>query len=188
MKLKQYILIGLVGLSVAGGVAFAADLVQNFYGDTTVTLSGQTEEQTMGGFYSPGIIGLTETMETYAPTATTTTKKLKSKNSGTTYLLSATGTTITLPAKEKGLNFKFVVNGAVDTANIVIDSAEGDNIEGTLMVAGAVVDCDAEDQINIVADGENIGDYVELYCDGTQWLIRDSGVSSSTKMTCTDPS
>ena len=109
-------------------------------------------------------------------------------DSGTTYLVSASGTQITLPALRDSLTYKFKVNGAIDTANVVIKSSEGDNIEGTLIVAGAVVDCDAEDQINIIADGENIGDYVEITSDGTQWLIGDSGALTASKMTCTDPS
>jgi hypothetical protein len=103
---------------------------------------------------------------------------------------SAAQTTVTLPAvtAKRGMSFRFQVSGALTGASVTIDSAEGDNIEGTLIVAGAVVDCAAEDQINIVTDGENIGDYVELYSDGSQWLIVDSGVLTSAKMTCSDPS
>lgn len=108
---------------------------------------------------------------------------------GSTVIMSrATGTVITLPAAADGLFFRFVVGTAFATDNYVIDSAEGDNIEGTLIVAGAVVDCDAEDQINFVADGENIGDYVELLSNGTSWFILNSGGLTTAKMTCTDPS
>jgi hypothetical protein len=106
----------------------------------------------------------------------------------TIFVGGGSGGTITLPTAKAGLFFRFQVSAAYDTANIVIDSAEGDNIEGTLIVAGAVVDCDAEDQINFVADGENLGDYVEVISDGTNWLIVDSGVLTAAKMTCTDPS
>jgi hypothetical protein len=81
-----------------------------------------------------------------------------------------------------------VVKAAFATTNYVIDSAEGDNIEGTLIVAGAVVDCNAVDQIDFVNDGENLGDYVEIRSDGTKWFIGDSGVLTGSKMTCTDPS
>ena len=117
------------------------------------------------------------------------TTTLTALDSGSTILLSGTGTDIVLPAVTyTGFNAKFVINGASGVANWIIDSAEGDNIEGTLIVAGAVVDCAAEDQINFVVDGENIGDYFELTSDGTQWLLGDSGVLSSSKLTCTDPS
>lgn len=127
-------------------------------------------------------------MKTVAVTATTT---LTAAQSGTHFLLSGSNglTTITLPAvTDAGTYFGFHVNGSLATGNVVVDSAEGDNIEGTLIVAGAVVDCDAEDQINFVTDGENLGDYFEMVSDGTQWLLLDSGVLTSAKLTCTDPS
>lgn len=118
--------------------------------------------------------------------ATTT---LNAKESGTNYMLSASGTTMTLPAvTQKGTHYRFTVGGALDTGNVIISSAEGDNIDGTLIVAGAVVDCRGEDQINFVVDGEQIGDYVEVLSNGSQWVIVDSGVLTSAKMTCTDPS
>lgn len=124
--------------------------------------------------------------ETVAMTGTTT---LTADTSGTTYLISGTNFLITLPAvTTAGVNYKFAVNGAIATGNVIVDSAEGDNIEGTLIVAGAVVDCAAVDQINFVTDGENIGDYFEIYSDGTQWLLGDSGVLTAAKLTCTDPS
>jgi hypothetical protein len=121
-------------------------------------------------------------------TQATSTVVLTAANSGTTYYMTGSSTEITLPAIADGLNFKFVVTGASTGYNWIISSSEGDNIEGTLIVAGAVVDCAAEDQINFVVDGENIGDYVEVYSDGSQWLIGDSGVLTASKMTCTDPS
>lgn len=124
-----------------------------------------------------------------AQTGATTTVTLTSTESGTTFILSGTGTNIILPDVDfTGANYKFQVGGAMGVANMIIDSAEGDNIEGTLIVAGAVVDCAAEDQINFVVDGENIGDYFEIMSDGTQWLLGDSGVLTASKLTCTDPS
>lgn len=112
---------------------------------------------------------------------------LTPNDSGSLYLI-ATGTTATLPAVAEGLWFRFMISGAIADTNFVIDSAEGDNIEGALIVAGAVVDCAAEDQINFVADGENLGDFVEVYSDGTSWLIGASGALTAAKLTCTDPS
>ena len=134
-----------------------------------------------------GTIAGDNELSTLAPTVFATTT-LVAGDSGKTYLLSATGTDIVLPAvTSTGFNVKFQVNGALDTNNVQVISAEGDNIEGTLIVAGAVVDCDAEDQINFVVDGENLGDYFEIMSDGTQWLLGDSGVLTSGKLTCTDP-
>jgi len=44
-------------------------------------------------------------------------------------------------------------------------------MEGSMIVAGAVVDVDAADQINFVATAENIGDFVEVFSDGTYWHV-----------------
>jgi len=78
--------------------------------------------------------------------------------------------TITLPAvaDSKGYRIK-VITGFALTSNAVVASAEGDNIEGSMIVAGAVVDVNAADQINFVNTADNIGDFVELVCDGTYW-------------------
>lgn len=97
-------------------------------------------------------------------------------------------TTITLPAVADGLRFKFVVMGALTGSEVLIDSAEGDNISGSVFVNDALVACDAEDQVNIITDGEVIGDYVELISDGAGWHIIESRSEAAGKMTCTDPS
>lgn len=136
-----------------------------------------------------GELGYRTKIVALAPTDQYATTTLTVEDSGTNYMLSATGTTIILPAvTTEGTHFRFTVAGALDTANVVIDSSEGDNIDGTLIVAGAVVDCRGEDQINFVVDGEATGDYVELLSNGTQWVLVDSGVLTASKMTCTDPS
>lgn len=134
-----------------------------------------------------GTVKMREATTAVAQTGATSTVTLVASDSGTTYMLSATGTNIILPAVTyTGATFRFQVNGAMATENMKIKSAEGDNIEGTLIVAGAVVDCAAEDQLNFVVDGENIGDYFEIMSDGSQWLLVDSGVLTSAKLTCTD--
>lgn len=118
------------------------------------------------------------------PTADTT---LTVEQSGSIVQMGVAGLDITLPVAtvSAGVGYKFVVSQAVATTNMTIVGAPADIIEGTLIVAGAVVDCDAVDALNFVIDGENIGDYVELYSDGTKWMIGDSGVLTSAKLTCT---
>jgi hypothetical protein len=136
-------------------------------GDLTIT--GHTNQ-------TPGFITATTTL-------TTSSENIQFLNT------SANMITVTLPAvTATGTMFRFQVNGALTGTSALIKSAEGDNIEGTLIVAGAVVDCRGEDQINIITDGEAIGDYVEFISSGTQWLLVDSGVLTGGKMTCTDPS
>ena len=108
-------------------------------------------------------------------------------NGKTFYLNAAAGATITLPAVAAGLSFKFVVAALFATTNWVIDSAEGDNIDGSIEVAGAVVVAGAEDQINFVASAEALGDHVVLHSDGTQWFVH--GMAALTGgITATDPS
>lgn len=160
--------------------------------DAPITSTTGTFSSTLGVAGNVTVSGeLTNLTNTVAISGAATGYTVTAAQSGTTFTLErATGTTITLPnaTNSVGAFYRFVVSAAFATDNYIIDSAEGDNIEGTLIVAGAVVDCDAEDQINLVADGENLGDYVEVYADGTQWLILDSGVLASAKATCTDPS
>lgn len=106
--------------------------------------------------------------------------------SGTTFYVNTNVSTSTLPAvaTATGTAFKFVIASAVATNDFRVVSAEGDNIEGSLIVAGAVVDCDAGDRINFVTDGENLGDFVEVRSDGQKWFVTSSNALTSAKLTC----
>jgi len=125
----------------------------------------------------------------FSKTAITTaiaTTTLTTAMSGKTFVFT-TSTTFVLPATStaSGVYYKFVVGGAI-TSNVIVRTSDlGNNIEGTLLVAGAVVDCAAEDTITFVADGENIGDFFEIFSDGTYWYIGASGALTSSKLTCT---
>lgn len=144
-----------------------------------------TDDLTVGDdLYVVGNALYGETVETVSGANVIT-----SVESGTTYYISTTGAAYTLPAvaTAAGDVYRFVVGAAFST-NAVIGSAEGDNIEGALIVAGAVVDCNAVDFITFVADGENLGDFVELRSNGTSWFIGASGALTASKLTCTDPS
>jgi hypothetical protein len=218
MKKKTLIVIGillLVALPVFAVITKATLINQT--GDKVVVTVGSSEAQkyfadgytlmgkednNLGAFSGPNIYqdirihGSLNYKEksvniTFPAGVSAATTTLRITDSGTTYYLATTtGNVIVLPAvaSAKGVVYRFVVSTAFATTNWIIDSAEGDNIEGTLLVAGAVVDCDAEDQINFVHDGENLGDYVELRSDGSKWFIGDSGALTASKLTCTDPS
>jgi|TARA_R100001510_G_scaffold51168_1_gene50765 hypothetical protein len=113
---------------------------------------------------------------------------LTAADSGKWYELAASaGVVVTLPAVESGLNFRFVVANAFDTSNYVIDSAEGDNIDGILVVNGASVAASGEDQINFVASAESVGDFVDMWSDGNKWYVWGIG-NSAGSITATDPS
>lgn len=135
-----------------------------------------------GGFKVGGVqqnLGLAQTV-TGALTLTA------ADNGKTLYMDAAAGATITLPAVAAGLNFKFVVASTFATTNWVVASAEGDNIDGSIEVAGAVVVAGAEDQINFVASAEALGDHVVLHSDGVQWFVH--GMAALTGgITATDP-
>lgn len=129
-----------------------------------------------------GQLGYLEKYQALTATTTITTAM-----SGSTFYISGADAQYTLPATttDAGLVYRFVVDGAMTANHTIVTSDGGNDIEGTLIVAGAVVDCASEDTLTFVADGENVGDYVELRFNGTDWLIGDSGVLTAAKLTCT---
>jgi hypothetical protein len=133
--------------------------------------------------FSNDVTRIFEEVQTLAAAAT-----LTAADSGTTYILKAAeGKTVTLPALKSGINFKFIVGSAFATTDWIIDSAEGDNIEGLLIVNGASVVAAGEDQINFVNSAETVGDHVSLSCDGTNWFVSGAG-NAAGSITVTDPS
>lgn len=118
---------------------------------------------------------------------------LTKQDSGKTYILdNATGEVVTLPALAPGLVFKFVVGAAFATDNWIIDSAEGDNINGIIADMGSTVAgvvAAGEDQINFVASAETIGDWIVLTADyaNSQWLVTGMCAANG-GITATDPS
>lgn len=136
----------------------------------------------MATTYSNDVVRIFRDTETIAAD-----KTLTAADSGKTFWLdNSTGETITLPALKDGLNFKFVIADNFATDNWIIDSAEGDNIEGMIEVAGAVVVAAGEDQINFVASAESKGDFIQLECNGTNWFVSGQAALSG-GITATDP-
>jgi hypothetical protein len=119
-------------------------------------------------------------------TSLTGSTTLTNAQSNTTIYWNTTGGTTTLPAvaTATGTVFRFVVASAIATYNAQISSAEGDNIEGSMIVAGAVVDCDASDRIYVLIDGENLGDFVEIRSNGQKWYVTQSNALTSGKLLC----
>lgn len=104
---------------------------------------------------------------------------LTNADSGKVVILNAAaGAAITLPAKAAGLKYKFIVGASFATTSWTVTSAEGDNLQGSLIVAGLVVDVDAADVITFVNTAENIGDFVEVFCDGTSWHTFGNALTS----------
>lgn len=121
-------------------------------------------------------------------------KTLTASDSGKTFILdAAAGATVVLPSVSiNGFNVKFIIGAAFATTNWIIDSAEGDNINGFISDMGAtvaVVVAGAEDQINFVATAETIGDWIELIADSgnSQWIVKGACAANG-GITATDPS
>lgn len=103
---------------------------------------------------------------------------LTAATSGTSYdLTAAAGAAVTLPALEAGLNFRFVVGSAFATTDWTIVSSTN-VINGNVLVADAHVAGASENTISFVASAESVGDYVDVYCNGTLWFASGSGVTS----------
>lgn len=118
--------------------------------------------------------------------ALTASNTIAVAESNKVFFLSGATSTQTLPTSTPaGQKYTFFVSGSV-TGNITVVTAGAENvIDGTIIVAGAVVDCDAEDTLTFVADGENVGDFFSLISTGSGWLIKESGALTSAKLTCT---
>jgi len=142
----------------------------------------------MATFYSNDVKRAFEEVEVLSAAQT-----LTAADSGKVFILdAAAGATVTLPALAEGLKFKFVVGANFATSDWVIDSAEGDNINGIISDMGSTVagvPAVGEDQINFVNSAESIGDWVELVCDysNSQWLV-SGACALNGGITATDPS
>ncbi len=150
---------------------------------STLSVTGATTltgAVTLGSTITGGILQSAST--------TAAAQTLTAAQSGRTLIIQTTGAAYTLPAvTNAGANYKFIVGQAFST-NAVITSAEGDNIEGGLTVNSLAVPCVGEDFITFVAASEELGDWVEVMSDGTNWHIVGSDVVTTVSMTCTDPS
>lgn len=127
---------------------------------TTITHSNDVERQVEK--YQAITIGETYTMA----------------DSGKTIKVSGTGGTVTLPAPTEGFNIKFVTTGGLTSANTVIAGGTADVMEGSIIVAGAVVDVDAADQLNFVHTADNLGDFVEITSDGSKYFVFGNALES----------
>ena len=100
--------------------------------------------------------------------------------SGTVFFLnSATEFASTLPAVQAGLHFTFIITAAPSGANYtVVTNGGADVIQGQAVVNGSAVPAVNEDSINFVSAAAAVGDYVELWCDGTNWYVAGQGVAA----------
>tara|TARA_R110000851_G_scaffold251528_1_gene403991 strand:- start:33 stop:518 length:486 start_codon:yes stop_codon:yes gene_type:complete len=123
-----------------------------------------------------------------ASTSVTAGVTLDAADSGkTVFLADAASGNVTLPAvTTTGWKVRVQCAFAITTSSAVL-SAEGDNITGTLVVNGATVLAEAEDQINFILNLAEIGDYVDFVSDGSKWIVNGIGGAGGS-ITATDPS
>ena len=200
-KAENVIIQGDAGSGMEGDLAGITtrdfiDTAEGYKVDGTVVIDGSGNFDgavtgTTGTFSST--LDVSGTLNYYQDTTALTntsefsTTTITIAQSGTTFLISGSGTQLTLPASTTavtGVFYRVQVTGALDTGSSTIASTEGDNIEGSLIVAGAVVDCDAADNVEIDFGKENLGDYVEFMWSGTKWLVQDSGFLTSASAVC----
>ena len=104
----------------------------------------------------------------------------------TLFLADAASGDIVLPVVTlTGFRIRVVCNFAITTSSGVL-SAEGDNINGVLVVNSAMVRAAAEDQINFIANTALIGDYIDIVSNGTTWTVTGIGDDAGS-ITATDP-
>tara|TARA_R100000951_G_scaffold20296_1_gene17066 strand:- start:939 stop:1352 length:414 start_codon:yes stop_codon:yes gene_type:complete len=101
-------------------------------------------------------------------------------DSGKTFFLNAAaGAAISMPALKAGANYKFVVAAAFATSDWVITPSDAGKLEGSLVVAGDAVTVAAGNSFTFELGAENVGDFVEVTCDGSTWFVNGVGLTGS---------
>lgn len=123
----------------------------------------------------------------YGPVLTyTTDTTLTTDQSGATINMGTAGLDMTLPSPTDatGVRYRFVVSAAFATTDMTIIAGTADTIEGSLIVAGAVVACTAADIITIAAANEDVGDFIDLFSNGTNWIIGANQAMTASNHAC----
>ena len=114
----------------------------------------------------------------------TAAKTVTIEESGTTFNLNAsTGAAVTLPvlsALTRGCHYKFFIGQATITTDWVLTSTTA-KMQGALLEAGLVVLVANGTTINIEVATDVLGDWLECWSDGTNWIV--DGVASGASFT-----
>lgn len=153
--------------------------------DTTFTNFSNIKIGTANGGGRLIVAGVEQNLGT--PETQLAAQTLTAVDNGKTILLGdAAPGDITLPAvTNTGFKVRVQCNFAITTSAAVV-SAEGDNISGLLIVNGATVLAEAEDQINFILNLAEIGDYIDIMSDGTSWIV-NGAAGAAGAITATDP-
>lgn len=101
-------------------------------------------------------------------------------NDKTFVLNLAAGFAVTLPAPKKGARFCFIV-GAVPTggAYTIVTKGGANIIQGLQNVNNTLVAGADEDTITFAQTNADVGDFVRLECDGTNWYSSGASFAAS---------
>lgn len=106
----------------------------------------------------------------------TATNVITPAESGSTFFLnSSTEFVSTLPAPAAGLHFTFIVTAAPSGASYtVVTTSSANIIKGQASIAAdAAGDTGTADDTVSFVDGQAVaGDMIEVWCDGTSWLVK----------------
>ena len=161
-----------------------------FYDGINVGTNNQFTVSSTGVLSSSGaasIGSITAGLNYYKPVVTPTADTtLTVAQSGTIFNMGVAGLDLTLPSPTvaNGVHYRFVVSAAFATTAMTIVAGTADTIEGSLIVAGAVVACDAADLVSIAATSEDIGDFVDVFSNGTYWVIGANQAMTASQHTC----
>lgn len=192
-KLMKGIALGVVGLLVIfaliGTTKKTAPYTGGTFNPVTVDFSQGITLNGTPFISSTGVIGSTTNgLYNYRPVLTyTADTTLTADQSGSIINMGTAGLDLTLPSPTaaNGAHYRFVVSANFATTAMTIVAGTADTLEGSLLVAGAVVDCDAGDLVSISATNENIGDFVDVFSNGTNWVIGASGALAASVLSCT---
>jgi hypothetical protein len=108
-----------------------------------------------------------------------TARTLTASDSGKYFTLSASaGVAVTLPSVTvAGFRARFTVGASFATTNFTIVAPTA-VIQGSADVNSTLVPASNENTISFVASAETVGDYIEIYSDGTNYYAYGIGQAS----------
>lgn len=142
----------------------------------TITGAASTGALTVSSITASGQLNALGSYEEMTAVATNTLTVAESGK--TIYLATSTPQILPSTSTSAGVYFRFVVSSALTGTSTITTSDGGNDIEGVVDVNSTMVDCDAEDTITVGGAFENVGDWIELYSNGSKWFVRGNALTA----------